>query len=75
MAVTVDIKMAQTDLSALVERAAAGEEVVIARAGRPVARLVAAEGSRTEGAGAGEDAGIDPLSVDIRRVFAARYRE
>ncbi len=34
---------AKTHLSRLVERAAAGEEVVIAKAGRPVARLVALE--------------------------------
>ncbi len=32
---------AKTHLSRLVERAAAGEEIVIAKAGRPVARLVA----------------------------------
>ena len=32
---------AKTHLSRLVEQAAAGHEIVIARAGRPVARLVA----------------------------------
>lgn len=32
---------AKTHLSRLVDRAAAGEEIVIARAGRPVAKLVA----------------------------------
>ncbi len=32
---------AKTHLSRLVERAASGEDVVIARSGRPVARLVA----------------------------------
>jgi prevent-host-death family protein len=31
---------AKTDLSRLVERAAAGEEIVIAKAGKPMARLV-----------------------------------
>ena len=31
---------AKTQLSQLVERAAAGEEIVIAKAGRPMARLV-----------------------------------
>lgn len=36
---TVNIYDAKTHLSQLVERAAAGEDVVIARAGRPVARL------------------------------------
>ena len=40
MAETVNIHEAKTHLSRLVERVEAGEEVVIARAGRPVARLV-----------------------------------
>lgn len=31
---------AKTQLSALVDRAAAGEEIVIAKAGRPLARLM-----------------------------------
>ena len=35
----VNIHKAKTDLSKLVERAEAGEEIVIARAGKPVARL------------------------------------
>ena len=35
----VNIHEAKTHLSQLVERAEAGEEIVIARAGRPVARL------------------------------------
>ncbi len=39
MAKTVNIHQARTQLSKLVERAEAGEDVVIARAGRPVARL------------------------------------
>lgn len=37
---TVNIHAAKTHLSRLVDTAAAGDEVVIARAGRPVARLV-----------------------------------
>jgi len=36
----VNIHDAKTHLSRLVERAEAGEEILIARAGRPVARLV-----------------------------------
>jgi prevent-host-death family protein len=36
---TVNIHDAKTRLSQLVERVEAGEEIVIARAGRPVARL------------------------------------
>jgi prevent-host-death family protein len=37
---TVNIHEAKTHLSRLLERVEAGEELVIARAGRPVARLV-----------------------------------
>jgi prevent-host-death family protein len=37
---TVNMHEAKTHLSRLVERVEVGEEVVIARAGRPVARLV-----------------------------------
>ncbi|MBS4099342.1 MAG: type II toxin-antitoxin system Phd/YefM family antitoxin [Sulfuricella sp.] len=37
---TVNIHEAKTHLSRLVENAAAGEEVIIAKAGKPVARLV-----------------------------------
>lgn len=37
---TVNIHEAKTHLSRLVDQAAQGEEIVIARAGRPVARLV-----------------------------------
>jgi len=40
---TVNIHEAKTHLSRLVEQAAAGEEIIIARAGKPVARLVALE--------------------------------
>jgi len=37
---TVNIHAAKTHLSSLVEEAAAGEEIIIAKAGKPVARLV-----------------------------------
>lgn len=40
MTQTVNVHDAKTHLSKLLERAEAGEEIVIARAGRPVARLV-----------------------------------
>jgi prevent-host-death family protein len=35
----VNVHQAKTHLSRLIDRAAAGEEIVIARSGRPVARL------------------------------------
>jgi prevent-host-death family protein len=37
---TINIHEAKTHLSRFVDQAAAGEEIVIARAGKPVARLV-----------------------------------
>jgi prevent-host-death family protein len=37
---TVNIHAAKTQFSRLVDQAAAGEEIVIARAGKPVARIV-----------------------------------
>jgi prevent-host-death family protein len=40
MAKSVNIYDAKTRLSELVDRASAGEEIVIAKAGRPAARLV-----------------------------------
>lgn len=40
---TVNIHAAKTHLSRLVDAAAAGEEIIIARAGTPVARLVPLE--------------------------------
>jgi prevent-host-death family protein len=53
MGAQVNIYEAKTHLSQLVDRAAAGEDVVIARNGRPVARLVPVEqkpGRRVPGA-------------------------
>jgi prevent-host-death family protein len=43
MTTTLNLYQAKTQLSKLVERAAAGEEIVIAKAGKPMARLVALE--------------------------------
>ena len=37
----VNVHEAKTNLSKLLDRAAAGEEIVIGRAGKPVARLIA----------------------------------
>ncbi|MGH7930928.1 MAG: type II toxin-antitoxin system Phd/YefM family antitoxin [Candidatus Binatia bacterium] len=42
----VNIHEAKTELSKLVERAEAGEEIVIARAGKPAAKLVPVTKSR-----------------------------
>ncbi len=42
----VNIHEAKTHLSRLVERVQAGEEIIIAKAGQPAARLVPIEGTR-----------------------------
>ena len=53
---TVNMHEAKTHLSRLVEEVERGEDVIISRAGRPVARLVRVEtrGPRTPGAWRGE---------------------
>ncbi|WP_459872239.1 type II toxin-antitoxin system Phd/YefM family antitoxin [Endothiovibrio diazotrophicus] len=76
---TVNIHEAKTHLSRFVELASAGEEIVIARAGRPVARLVALESSdvkpRPLGLGRGRftlPEGFDRMYADeIQRMFEA----
>jgi len=74
----VNMHEAKTHLSRLVERAAAGEEIVIAKAGKPVAKLVPVNGSqlqpRTPGAWKGklwlaEDWDSDEVNEEIARDF------
>lgn len=73
----VNVHEAKTQLSKLLARVAAGEEIVIARAGKPVARLVAVEQKRPRrvpGMDAGKDFWIaddfdDPLPPEIQKYF------
>lgn len=72
---SVNIADAKARLPELVERAARGEEVIIARNGKPRARLVAFERvpSRQPGRGAGQwniaaDFN-DPLPLDLSKAF------
>lgn len=58
----MNIHEAKTHLSRLLQRVAAGEEVIIARAGVPVARLVAVEPKKKK---------IRPLGMDRGRVWVA----
>ncbi len=76
MATTVNIYEAKSKLSQLVERAAAGEEIVIAKAGRPRAKLVplqARKEPRKPGCLKGKiwisEDFDDPLPADIQRAF------
>ena len=72
----VNIHEAKTHLSRLLMRVAEGEEVVIAKAGKPVARLVAIEQSPKRRV-LGQDRGLfevpdnfdDPLPEDILAGF------
>jgi prevent-host-death family protein len=76
MAETYNMHEAKTQLSRLAERAAQGEEIVIARNGRPLAKLGPLEPPRKErkfGFAKGEiwisDDFDDPLPPEIQRYF------
>jgi prevent-host-death family protein len=77
---TVNIHAAKTHLSRLIEEVGNGEEIVIARAGRPVARLVAMDVPRGHRRGLGALKGririrgdFDaPLPADLARAFGTR---
>ncbi len=75
---SVNIADAKARLPELVERAARGEEIVIARNGEPRARLVPLPPGkpRVPGAGAGQweiaDDFNDPLPPDILTAFEGR---
>jgi prevent-host-death family protein len=72
---TVNIHAAKTHLSKLLERVQAGEEVVIAKSGTPIARLIpfAPPGKRALGVDAGRGFIAadfdDPLPADVVRDF------
>lgn len=75
--VVINLYEAKSRLSALVERAAAGEEIIIAKAGRPKARLVpfaTARQPREPGGWEGRvwiaDDFDEPLPPDILEGFA-----
>jgi prevent-host-death family protein len=75
----VGMHEAKTTLSKLVERAAAGEEIVIARHGRPAARLVPVASPAALGAVRGVWRGrvriaddVDELPDDLAAALGAR---
>jgi len=65
MAVSYNVYEAKTHLSQLLDRAAAGEEIVIARAGRPVARLVALAGAARQRREPGAWRGMVRMAADF----------
>lgn len=62
--IQVNIHEAKTHLSRLLRRVAGGEEVVIARAGRAVARIVPVDGTSTRRLGTDEGAFSVPDDFD-----------
>lgn len=74
----MNIHDAKTHLSRLVERVETGEEIVIARAGRPVARLVPYRraGRREPGAWRGRltvSADVDHLPRHVAEAFRGEH--
>jgi prevent-host-death family protein len=73
-----NISAAKAELSALIEAVQSGSEVIIAKAGKPVARLVAFRGPakpRKPGAMAGEisiAADFDSLPDDMAEAFGMK---
>lgn len=70
----VNIYDAKTHLSLLVDRATAGEDILIARAGKPVVRLVPVEDAGARRPGLlrelrAPDTAFTPLSVDELTVW------
>jgi prevent-host-death family protein len=67
----VNIHEAKTQFSRLLERVAAGEEIIIAKAGRPVARLVPLEaqpGARASGRYAGQGYIAEDFDMPLRDI-------
>jgi prevent-host-death family protein len=72
----VNMHEAKTHLSRLVERVETGEEIVLSRAGKPVARIVAvrpATGSRTPGALRGRIRIADDFDAPLPEEMAAAF--
>ena len=76
MRLTVNMHQAKSDLSRLVARAIEGDEVIIARRGQPVARLVPVRQPRKLGLDRGKwwisPDFDDPLPEDLQRFFEGR---
>lgn len=72
--IEMNVHEAKTNLSKLLDAAQSGEEVIIARAGKPVARLVAIElPKRVPGIAKGlwkfDDDAFDPLPEEEQRLW------
>lgn len=75
---SVDIREAETQLSSLLREVSEGEEIVIARAGKPIARLLAYDESnepRRPGAWRGQVWMADDFDETPKEVINSFYDE
>jgi prevent-host-death family protein len=74
MALTLDVRDTEVQLAKLLERVAAGEEVIVSKAGEPVAKLVPIKKKMKRTPGGAEGLKVppeffEPLPNDIMRYF------
>ncbi len=62
--IKVNVHQAKTQLSRLLARVSAGEEVVIAKSGKPIARLIPWDHNKKNRV-AGKDSGLLQIPVDF----------
>jgi prevent-host-death family protein len=70
---SIDVDAAKSQLAELLERVARGEEVVIARAGKPLARLVPLE-SRRPGSARGLGRVGEDFDAPMPEAFLSDFR-
>lgn len=73
MAITVNVQEAKTRLSELLGRVERGEDVVIARAGKPVAHLMAVDPVPTRTFGVMDLVVTDDFFLDLEEDEVARW--
>ena len=76
MTLTLNVHEAQTQLAQLLERARKGEEIIIAKAGRPVARLVLIDrptAPRVPGSAAGQVVIADDFDAPLPESILKTY--
>lgn len=74
MSTIVNVHEAKTHLSRLLDKAHAGEEIIVAKAGKPYARLVPLQSPRQPGGLAGRlgDEFFEPLPADELAAWEGR---
>jgi len=72
---SVNVHEAKTHFSALLKKVESGEEIVIAKAGRPVARLVPADDAAQRPLGFARDLGSFWIANDFDRYVPEEFSE